>query len=142
MHPADRLIQELRLKEHPEGDWYRETLRSTHVPTPRGDRAASTAIWFLLKAGQVSRWHRVLSDEFWHWCEGGPLQLLLCERPGQDLPPTIRCAVRRARWLVAGGHPAERLRPGWLHRGAGFRFRGLHPDRSGGKRYRQVQQAG
>ena len=108
MHRADRLIQELRLEEHPEGGWYRETLRSSQrVPTPRGDRAASTAIWFLLKAGQVSRWHRVLSDECWHWYEGGPLQLLMCERPGQAV-------IRSRLGPAANGALPQRVVPaGW-----------------------------
>jgi len=41
----------------------------------RGERAALTSIYFLLAAGQTSRWHRVLSDEAWHFYEGAPLDL-------------------------------------------------------------------
>lgn len=83
-------------------------MRSSHlVPNPRGERAASTAIWFLLKAGQVSRWHRVRSDECWHWYEGGPMQLLLCERPGQAV-------VRWRLGPAADGAPPQRVVPaGW-----------------------------
>jgi uncharacterized protein len=44
-------------------------------------RAAATAIYFLLPAGEVSRWHRVRSDEIWQHCEGAPLELL-------QMPPT------------------------------------------------------
>ncbi len=80
---AADLIRKLDLRPHPEGGHYRETFRSAIVqPGPRGLRAASTAIWFLLHAGQVSRWHRVLADECWHWYEGEPLDLLVCEQPG------------------------------------------------------------
>jgi predicted cupin superfamily sugar epimerase len=86
MAAADRaaeLVRVLDLKPHPEGGHYRETFRSAlRQPGPRGERAASTAIWFLLQAGQVSRWHRVLADECWHWYEGVELELLRCERPG------------------------------------------------------------
>jgi predicted cupin superfamily sugar epimerase len=41
----------------------------------RGERSALTSIYFLLAAGQCSRWHRVLSDEAWHFYEGAPLEL-------------------------------------------------------------------
>ena len=51
---ADRLIAALDLKPHPEGGHFRETFRDANV-----GRAHSTAIYFLLKAGEVSRWHRV-----------------------------------------------------------------------------------
>ena len=74
------------MQPHPEGGHYRETFRSTiRQSSPRGDRAASTAIWFLLQAGEVSRWHRVLADECWHWYEGGPLELLTCAQPGSPV---------------------------------------------------------
>lgn len=41
----------------------------------RGERSALTSIYFLLASGQTSRWHRVLSDEAWHFYEGSPLDL-------------------------------------------------------------------
>jgi len=83
---ADALIRTLDLQPHPEGGFYRETFRSAVVYAgPRGQRAASTAIWFLLRSTQVSRWHRVLADECWHWYEGEPLELLVCERPGMPV---------------------------------------------------------
>jgi predicted cupin superfamily sugar epimerase len=67
---AGRLIALLDLKPHPEGGYFRETFRDN------GDgRAASTAIYFLLKAGQASRWHRVDAAEVWHFYRGAPLEL-------------------------------------------------------------------
>ena len=64
---ATKLISQLQLLPHPEGGHYRETYRSKlQVETPRGRRAASTAILFLLAAGERSRWHRIASDEAWH----------------------------------------------------------------------------
>jgi len=62
---AARLIQELHLAPHPEGGYFRETYRSTH----------STAIYYLLSAGEVSQWHRLGCDEIWHFYLGDGLLL-------------------------------------------------------------------
>ena len=81
MHPrASALIDRLRLEPHPEGGHFREIHRSFGTVQPgdgRFERAAVTSIYFLLAAGQHSRWHRVRSDEIWHFYEGGPLELLV-----------------------------------------------------------------
>jgi len=68
------LISQLGLSPHPEGGHYRETYRAAQlVPTAQGQRAASTAILFLLSAGERSCWHRIRSDEAWHFHSGGGL---------------------------------------------------------------------
>lgn len=61
------LALSLGLEPHPEGGWYRETWRSsaTVVLQDGRKRSAATLIWFLLPAGESSRWHRVSSDEIW-----------------------------------------------------------------------------
>ncbi|NHK28006.1 cupin domain-containing protein [Parvularcula flava] len=70
----DRLIDRYDLQPHPEGGWFAETYRAgVTVDTLKGPRAASTAILFLLAAGNVSHLHRIASDEVWHFYEGGPL---------------------------------------------------------------------
>ena len=66
------LVDRLELSPHPEGGWYKETWRA---PVEGGQRAASTAILFLLEAGQRSHWHRVDTDEIWLWHAGDPLLL-------------------------------------------------------------------
>jgi predicted cupin superfamily sugar epimerase len=79
---ADELIRDLGLKPHPEGGWYAEVFRSASRVAPedgRGDRPALTTIYFLLTRGQRSRLHRVLSDEVWHFYEGDPLRLTVCD---------------------------------------------------------------
>jgi predicted cupin superfamily sugar epimerase len=79
---AADLIRGLGLTPHPEGGYYREIFRSPARVQPldgRTDRLALTTIYFLLVAGQVSRWHRVASDEVWHHYEGGPLELLVAD---------------------------------------------------------------
>ena len=75
---VETLIDSLHLQPHPEGGFYGEVFRSKLDVTPadgRTVRQALTAIHFLLAAGQVSRWHRVLSDEAWSHLEGDPLEL-------------------------------------------------------------------
>ena len=80
----------LDLKTHPEGGWYRETWRGGPETVPAGypgPRAAVTSIYFLLRPGEESRWHRVRSDEVWLWHSGGPLTLLdggAGDRPAAD----------------------------------------------------------
>jgi predicted cupin superfamily sugar epimerase len=71
---ADEIIRLLDLKPHPEGGHFRETFRD-HIA--HGDRAASTAIYYLLKAGESSHWHRVDAAEVWHFYAGDPLELSL-----------------------------------------------------------------
>jgi predicted cupin superfamily sugar epimerase len=72
MSEADKLIRALKLKPHPEGGWFRETFRDSK--STRG-RAHSTAIYFLLKDGELSRRHRIDATEIWHWYAGAPLKL-------------------------------------------------------------------
>lgn len=76
---AVELIRELALQPHPEGGFYRETWCSSVRVTAYGrpERSALTTIYFLLAAGSFSAWHRVKSDEIWHWYEGDALELLL-----------------------------------------------------------------
>lgn len=74
---AHQLIQELKLLPHPEGGYYREIFRSqTLISAPQGERNALTLIYFLLKEGEVSKFHQVLSDEAWNFIEGAPLRLV------------------------------------------------------------------
>jgi uncharacterized protein len=74
---ADMLIRRLALKPHPEGGHYRETFRDDAEDA--SGRAHGTAIYFLLKAGEESRWHRVDAVEIWHWYAGAPLALRIGE---------------------------------------------------------------
>ena len=87
---ADEIIQLLDLQPHPEGGHYRETWRAD---ASTGERAAGTAIYFLLKSGEVSKWHRVDAAEIWHWYAGAALELKISEG-GQEseahtLGPTL-----------------------------------------------------
>ncbi|MEF2071392.1 cupin domain-containing protein [Consotaella aegiceratis] len=71
---ADVIIDHLKLEQHPEGGWFREVFRDT--ATDADGRARSTSIYYLLKVGETSAWHRVTdAAETWHWYAGAPLVL-------------------------------------------------------------------
>jgi predicted cupin superfamily sugar epimerase len=79
---VEELIQQYNLQPHPEGGYYASTyqasLRLSKEALPNrftGDRPVSTAILFLLEQGDFSAFHRIQSDECWHFYEGGPLNL-------------------------------------------------------------------
>jgi hypothetical protein len=73
---AADVIAALDLTPHPEGGHFRETFRDA---TTVNGRAASTAIYYLLAAGERSHWHRVDAVEVWHWYAGAPLQLAIAK---------------------------------------------------------------
>jgi len=96
MSQADRIIAALKLKPHPEGGHYRETFRDEKIV--RG-RAHSTAIYFLLRRGEVSRAHRVDAVEVWHFYAGAPLEL------------TIQNARGKAKRLLLGNALSKKQSP-------------------------------
>ena len=74
---VDELVKFYDMKPHPEGGYYVETYRSSiSYETTRGPRVASTAILFLITKDSISHFHRLTSDEGWHFYEGDPLRLL------------------------------------------------------------------
>lgn len=82
MTPVKQLIERYDLLPHPEGGWYKENYRSADIlPAQslplrfKGDRHASTAIYFLLEQGNFSAFHRIQSDECWHFYAGGRLDI-------------------------------------------------------------------
>jgi uncharacterized protein len=104
------LITFLGLSPHPEGGYYGELYRSSRTVQPddgRGPRPALTTIYFLLPHGAVSRWHRVGSDEVWHFYEGAPLDLWSATPEGDQvshyrLGPLDE--AQRPVWTVPAGH--------------------------------------
>lgn len=69
---ADEIIDQLDLAPHPEGGHFRQTWIAENE-----GRATGTCIYFLLKAGERSHWHRVDATEIWLWHAGAPLVLSL-----------------------------------------------------------------
>lgn len=82
---SDNLISLLSLVPHPEGGHFKETYRSQHRVNREGDavsRSASTAIYYLLRGRERSTWHRIRSDEMWHFYDGVPLRIYVLEPDG------------------------------------------------------------
>lgn len=80
-----QIIEALDLSPHPEGGYYRETYRSKQkIILPDGsERMAGTGIYFLLTEGELSDWHRVRSDELWHFYHGDSLALEIISHRGE-----------------------------------------------------------
>jgi uncharacterized protein len=90
MSIANYLIQKYNLEPHPEGGWYRQTYKSNEQiavdELPKrfgGDRTFSTAIYFLLEKENFSAFHRIKSDECWHFYAGDPLLVYIIEENGE-----------------------------------------------------------
>jgi predicted cupin superfamily sugar epimerase len=131
---AEELIRALDLAPHPEGGWYRETWRSKAKP---GERAAATAVYYVIQPGERSQWNRVDADEMWLWHAGDPLDLSIAE---SDAGPvrTVRLGGRigegeEPQVIVPAGHwqsavPAEDSSSGYTFLSCivapGFEFRG------------------
>lgn len=83
---SGELIRRLKLEPHPEGGYFRETYRAEVRVTREHEsdtRAASTAIYFLLCDGAHSAWHRIRSDEVWHFYAGDPLNVYVLNANGR-----------------------------------------------------------
>ena len=101
---ADDVIRRLELQPHPEGGWYRETWRA---PSGTGSRPASTAIHFLLRAGERSHWHRVDADEIWLHHAGAPLRLSTADADSPVVDRTLGGDVtddQHPQLVVPAGH--------------------------------------
>lgn len=133
----DAIIELLGMQPHPEGGWYVETWRDPQMltdPATGEGRSASTAIYFLLVAGQVSHWHRVDAVEIWHWHAGSPLHLSLAATDSDEPRSMVL-----GRDLAAGEHPQGIVPRGYWQSAAslgawtlvgctvapGFRFEGF-----------------
>ncbi len=115
---AEYWIKRLRLRPHPEGGYYRETYRSpefiTRAGLPgryNGRRALATAIYFLLRGDQFSAFHRLKSDEIWHFHAGAPLSIFIIGKDGRIATYRLglnakdgeepQCVIRAGSWFAA-----------------------------------------
>jgi predicted cupin superfamily sugar epimerase len=100
---AGEVVRLLGLAPHPEGGFYKETFRPAGSLGSDTGRGASTAIYYLLREGEVSAWHRVRdADEVWHHYTGAPLELRIAESADGSGRRTL---VRLGSDLLAGERP-------------------------------------
>jgi predicted cupin superfamily sugar epimerase len=124
------IVRMLGMQPHPEGGWYVETFRD---PDEVDGRSRSTAIYFLLEAGQVSEWHRVDAVEVWHWHAGAPLALSISvdgeTASAMHLGPDLRAGQRPQGIVPARAWQAAESLGAWTLVGCtvapGFRFEGF-----------------
>lgn len=107
---AARLVKKLGLEDHPEGGYFRQTYRSdttVNVEGYDGPRNISTAIYYMLADGQFSAFHRLRSDELWHYYAGGAVVLYAIGNGGilskikigrGAAPQTV---IRAGTWIAA-----------------------------------------
>jgi predicted cupin superfamily sugar epimerase len=115
MNDARRWIDALQLQRHPEGGYYRQTYRAAEMlrkeslpPRFSGDRAFSTAIYFLLESGDFSALHRIKQDEVWHFYDGSSLTVHVIDPEGNYT------ALRIGRDLDKGETPQAMVKAGCL----------------------------
>lgn len=116
---AEYWIERLGLEAHPEGGYFRQTYRAEltiareALPAGfEGARAASTAIYFLLEGENFSAFHRLRSDEVWHFYAGAPVAVHVIDEGGRYGKLAWGAMRRREKFFRR-----------WWRRGAGSRRR-------------------
>jgi uncharacterized protein len=89
MFDAKYWVEKLQMQSHPEGGFFAETYRSTEIISKNslpkrfsGDRNYSTGIYFLLESHHFSAFHRIQSDEMWHFYAGETLNVYYIDDEG------------------------------------------------------------
>jgi len=124
MENAEQIIAALELIPHPEGGWYRETFRDVSDggrASPAGQpgaRGAFSVIYYLLRAGERSAWHRIKdAAEVWHHYAGAPLELSISLDGRQVTTSTLGSDLERGErpqaLVPAAAWQSARPRGGW-----------------------------
>lgn len=115
---ATYVIDRFQMQKHPEGGYYKQTYRSDEfikaefLPARfKGDRLFSTAIYFLLEGNDFSAFHRIRSDELWHFYYGSALQIFIIHPDGKmeiinlgnnlAVNENFQCVVKAGCWFAA-----------------------------------------
>ena len=90
MKKSNQWISKLKLNTHPEGGFFCETYRSDEIilrssldDRYSGQRSVSTSIYFLIEENQFSAFHKIKSDELWHFYDGSAIKLYLISEEGK-----------------------------------------------------------
>ncbi len=113
---AKYYIDKLKLIPHPEGGYYKEIYRSGEYISIEGlpnryksKRVFSTSIYFLLEGKQISRFHRLKSDEVWHFYDGSPVALYILNNNIEKIilgkkivdGNTFQYTIKKNNWFAA-----------------------------------------
>lgn len=119
MDQVKRWIEELGLDPHPEGGWYKEVYRAAEEINAAGlpdrfggPRSFSTSIYFLLAGDNFSAFHRIKSDELWHFYAGDGLTIHVITPSGDynairlgnrpEAGETFQAVVPAGSWFASG----------------------------------------
>jgi hypothetical protein len=110
---ARYLIENLELEPHKEGGYFKEIYRSDEILTPEclperytESRNLYTNIYFLLQEYDFSAFHKLQSDELWHFCEGDPINIYVLTHEGLQTI-TLGSEVAKGQfhqYLIKRGH--------------------------------------
>jgi len=124
MKTADYYLKKLGLQKHPEGGWFKEVYRSAeeiageHLPERfSGARHHSTSIYFLLTSDTFSAFHRIKSDELWHFYDGSSVTVYMIGNEGSYSQVTLgrniencevlQCVIPHGVWFGAKVNSAD-----------------------------------
>lgn len=104
----DLLIEKYQMQKHPEGGYFSESFRSQiSVNCEQGKRQFSTAIYFLITSTEISHFHRLKSDEGWHFYLGSPLKVIEITPAGELIETILGTdfqAGQKQQYYVKAGH--------------------------------------
>ncbi len=115
---AQKYIEKLQLKLHPEGGYYKEIYRAGDMILPKhlpkrykSSRNFSTSIYFLLEGNQVSNFHKLKSDEQWHFYDGSTIVIHVIDESGNlnkillgrniENGETLQTVIKYNSWFAA-----------------------------------------
>lgn len=113
MQTAKYWIEKLGLQKHPEGGWFKEVYRSEDVCENESEeeRNCSTSIYYLLEGEDFSSFHRIKSDELWHFYTGtSGVEILWIDEmqikteklgPNLELDQHFQIAIPKNKWFAA-----------------------------------------
>lgn len=114
MKDANYWVKQLAMQSHPEGGYFKETYRSSEVIESQalpdryqGKRNFATAIYYLLSDCEFSAFHRIKSDETWHFYQGSPLELLEITIKGELIKTILGSAPEAGmnlQYTIPAGH--------------------------------------
>lgn len=103
---AAEICIQLQLLPHPEGGWFREVYRSDEMLRAEDlpiryleAHCLSTSIYFLLESDDFSAFHRIRSDETWHFYNGSPVELYIISEEGKLLGVTMGGNISKGQLL-------------------------------------------